>query len=97
MSQPKKPSSGHRHYYDAIGLHIAYFRRKAHLTQAQLAELAGISEKYMSMIETATFKNPPSLEVLFALADALHVTPGNLIDGPEASKPCPFLSKNDDM
>ena len=52
-----------------------YFRNRLELTQEQVASRAGISTKYLSLIESAAFCNPPTLEVLFDLSDALEIEP----------------------
>ena len=47
-------------------------RRKASLTQAQLAENIGISEKHLSKIETG--KNFPALDTFIKILNALNLT-----------------------
>ncbi len=64
--------------YRALGLNIAYYRKARGLSQEQLAELADVSRTHMSRIETA--ECAVSLDVVFALCDALNVTPGQLFD-----------------
>lgn len=73
MSQPLKPKQCHKVYYDAFALNLKYYRNKLGLTQAQAAELAGISTKYLSLLESAFFENIPSIEVMINLAEAFHV------------------------
>ena len=51
---------------------------KRQLTQEQLAARAEISAKYVSLIESSSFTNPPTLEVLFDLAASLEVEPFQL-------------------
>ena len=43
------------------------------LTQAQVAERAGISTKYVSLLESAFFENVPSMEVMINLAEVLDI------------------------
>lgn len=64
--------------YRKLGLNIAYYRKSKRLSQEQLAELANISRTHMSRIETA--ECAVSLDVVFALCDALDVTPRELFD-----------------
>lgn len=47
-------------------------RRKAKLTQAELAEQIGISEKHLSKIETG--KNFPALDTFLKILDTLNLT-----------------------
>ena len=48
------------------------------MTQEQLASKAEITAKYVSLIESSSYDNPPTLEVVFDLADALGVEPFQL-------------------
>jgi transcriptional regulator with XRE-family HTH domain len=59
--------------YRAIGLKISYYRKRKGLTQAQLAELIGISTNYLGMIERGNNGQSYSMEVLLKLAEALDV------------------------
>ena len=47
-------------------------RRKANLTQAQLAEKIGLSEKHISKIETGKYY--PALDTFIKILDALNLT-----------------------
>ncbi|MCI8464885.1 MAG: helix-turn-helix transcriptional regulator [Lachnospiraceae bacterium] len=78
MSQPKLPKESNFEKYRTLSLNIRYFRNCLQMTQEQIASKAGISSKYLSLIESASFKNPPSLEVIFDLAKALEVSPYRL-------------------
>ena len=73
MSQTKTPKLCNASYYDALSLNLRFFRIRLKLTQDQVAEAAGISTKYLSMIESSAFQHPPTLEVVFRLADVLGV------------------------
>jgi len=55
------------------------FRRKAGLSQAELAAKAGIAQGYLSQIEAVGSKKTPSRETLTALANALGIDPEWLI------------------
>ncbi len=60
-------------YYRQLAFNIAYYRKKAGLTQLQLAEKAGISRTHMSNIEAPNVPTPFSSTTLFRIADALSV------------------------
>ena len=64
---------------------IKALRAKRGLTQAQLAQLSGISHGYLSRIEIGM--QSPTLEVIEKLAAALTVKPAALLEyGKEGSK-----------
>lgn len=73
MSQPLKPQKCHKVYYDTFALNLKYYRNRLELTQAQVAERAGISTKYVSLLESAFFENVPSMEVMINLAEVLDI------------------------
>lgn len=64
--------------YRSLGLNIAYYRKKNHLTQMQLAELLDIDRSHMSAIELANVG--VSLDVIFSLCKILNITPKQLFD-----------------
>lgn len=57
--------------YKAIGRRIAFYRKKAPLTQAELAEKIGFSESYMSQVECGKAKI--SLTRLNDIAEILKI------------------------
>lgn len=61
-----------------LGERINELRRAKGLTHAQLAERAGISRSYVTRLQTNKM-GLPSKRVLWALADALATTPGELL------------------
>lgn len=65
--------------YTKIGQRIADRRRKLGLKQAEVSELADISNTYMSSIERAV--SIPSTEVIMRLAEALDTTPDEFLVG----------------
>ena len=65
--------------YSAIGRRIAQRRRRLRFTQAQTAEMAEISDQYLSNIERAV--SIPSTEVVMRLAAALDTTPDEFLVG----------------
>ena len=65
--------------YTEIGKRIAARRRQLGLKQAEVSELADISNTYMSSIERAV--SIPSTEVIMRLAIALDTTPDTFLVG----------------
>lgn len=65
--------------YARIGRRISEFRRARKLSQFQLAELAEVTDSYISHIETGRKK--PSLESLVRIASALGITLDRILLG----------------
>ena len=63
--------------YSLLGQRVRRARKKAKLTQAKLAEKVGVSIPTISHIDTGT--NKVSLELFVSIANALNVTPDELI------------------
>lgn len=59
--------------YFTIGANIKHYREQTKLTQAQLAEQAGISISYLSKIEAAGCSKSLSISVLNQIANVLDV------------------------
>lgn len=75
--------------YCLIGKRIRDHRLQAHLTQAELAERAGVCQQFVGNLERG--KGIPSLATVLSLCSALDVEPNALLlgcarDDPEA--PC---------
>ena len=66
--------------YRTLGLKIAYYRKKAGLTQEQLAEQAKLSTVFLAQVEASGVMMGISLESLFRLADALEVPLSKLVE-----------------
>lgn len=64
----------HATEYKLLARRIRHFRKLRGLTQAQLSEKANISMSYLSKIEATNCQKAFSLEVLFALCEALEIT-----------------------
>jgi transcriptional regulator with XRE-family HTH domain len=64
-----------------FGHRVRSLRKKHHLTQEQLAELAGISVDFLSLIERG--RNSPSFENLEALGNALRISVASLFTFPK--------------
>lgn len=62
-----------------LGLNISYYRKLKGFTQAQLAERAYISVRYLSKIECGHVTNCASLQVLCSIANVLNVTIDDLL------------------
>lgn len=70
----------HNQRYIKIGLKIAYYRKMNELTQEQLAEQVHRSPSYLSQVESPSKAQPISLDMLFSIADALHVPPAKFLE-----------------
>ena len=68
----------------AIGSYIARKRREQSLTQEQLAQQLGVSNKTISKWENG--KCMPDYSIIEPLCDALHVTLPELMDGEDAAE-----------
>ncbi len=66
-------------YYIELGLNIAFYRKRAGMTQDMLAEKANLSRSHLSAIEAPNIIRPFSLEILFNIARALGVEPYRLL------------------
>ena len=80
MSSTKEIAPENRAYYRELGLNIAFYRRRAGLTQEQLAEKVNISRSHLSALEAPNIVRTCSLELLFDLARALDTTPSRLLE-----------------
>lgn len=78
MSTPKKVKAKNITQYKILENNLRYYRNVLRLTQAETAERADISAKYLSLMECQISSNSPSLEVLFDLANALNIEPYQL-------------------
>lgn len=68
----------------AIGDFIAQKRRVQNLTQEQLGEMLGVSNKTISKWENG--KCMPDYSIIQELCSALHVTLSELINGKDATE-----------
>lgn len=62
----------------SLGARIAAARREAGLTQAELADVLGVSEDTIANYESG--RRQPRMETLRAIAVALDTTAGRLVD-----------------
>ena len=63
-----------------FGLNVAFYRKRAGMTQEQLAEKIGISRAYMGEIEATNMLTNVTLEIIFNLAKALNLSPSKLLE-----------------
>ena len=63
-----------------IGLKIGYYRRKAGMTQAELAEQTEMTVSYISQLESPNLPYCPSVKALFTIAKVLGIPASKLID-----------------
>ena len=76
----KEVSFKNRDRFIQLGIAIAALRKLKGMSQEQLAEKAGISRTFMSIIEAPGMAHAFSLEVFFDIADALEIDPADLIN-----------------
>ena len=69
-----------RHKMREVGFMIAYQRRKKGLSQAKLAEAAGISRQHLAAVEAANMLRPFSVEFLIKIADVLEISPAEFFE-----------------
>ena len=74
----------YREQYRMMGLRIAFYRKKAGLTQEQFANKVGCSMGFLSRIEANNGKKITgiSLSMLFRMADTLQVPVCNFLQDP---------------
>ena len=70
----------YRDKINQLGIAIASLKKMRDMTQEQLSEKAGISRTFLSSIEAPGTSRSFSLEVLYAIADALDVKPGDILN-----------------
>ena len=71
----------YRNQYKILGENIAFYRKRQGVTQEKLSESVGVNNVHISHIETGD--RAASLDVLFAIADALGVEPYKLFQNTE--------------
>ena len=75
----KEVAFKNRDRFIQLGIAIASLRKLRGMSQEALAEKAGISRSLLSVIEAPNTANSFSLETLYDIADALYVSPSNLL------------------
>ena len=66
--------------YITLGLKIAYYRKKAGLTQEVFAERIGRSVNFVAQVEDPGTVRGVSLETLFKIAQVLQISPAKLLE-----------------
>lgn len=66
--------------YTALGLKIAYYRKKAGYTQEVFAELIDKSVSFLGQVEGPGTVCGISLETLFKIAQVLNIPPSKLLE-----------------
>ena len=66
--------------YISMGLKIAYYRKKAGMTQEVLAERIGKSVNFIAQVEGPGIVRGVSFETLFQIAQVLQIPPSKLIE-----------------
>ena len=75
----KEVEFANRDRFIELGLTIASLRKMQGMSQEELAAKAKISRSHLSSIEAPNIIRSFSLEVLYNIADALEVNPGDLL------------------
>ena len=76
----KEVSFKNRDRFIQLGIAISSLRKVRGMSQEKFAEKANISRSLLSVIEAPNAAHSFSLEVLYDIADALDVTPADLIN-----------------
>lgn len=77
----QKPGSiKYKELYRQLGINIAYYRKKANLSQYELSEKIGVSRTYLASIEAPGMVVSFSTDTLFQIADVLNVSIRQLFD-----------------
>lgn len=74
-SESTFPTFENRDYYVDLGEHISFYRKRASITQAELAHRVHVSRSYLSRIENTNISQSFSLELLFNICRELKVPP----------------------
>lgn len=77
-----------------VGRHVRLEREKAGLTQAQIADAAGMSARAVRELEAG--RSNPTLATMVAIADVLSITLDELIIAARISPPGPDLTTADE-
>lgn len=67
------PEFENRDFYLELGEHIAFYRKRARLTQQELSDRIDVTRCYLSRIESPNTVQSFSLEVLFNISRILNV------------------------
>lgn len=56
-----------------MGLKLSFYRKKAGLTQEELAERTNLSTTYIGMLEAPNISKTPSLKTLYTISKVLDI------------------------
>lgn len=70
----------YRNFVLDLGLKVAFYRKRAGLTQEELAERIGVSTSYIGMIEAPNISKSPSLKIVYAIGTALDIPISKLFE-----------------
>ncbi len=76
----KEVAFKNRDKFIQLGIAIASLRKLRGMSQEQLAEKAGVSRSLLSIIEAPNTANSFSMEAFFDIADALDISPADLLN-----------------
>lgn len=76
----KEVAFKNRDKFIQLGIAIASLRKLRGMSQEQLAEKAGVSRSLLSIIEAPNTANSFSMETFFDIADALEISPADLLN-----------------
>lgn len=79
--QMEKTTKRNNDIYETIASNIKINRKKASLTQAELADLAGFSHEFIRRIEAPNAKKYFSVDTLVQIAKALDIKIEQLFEG----------------
>ena len=71
--------------FHAIGNKLLAIRKRSGMTQVELAEAAGLSDRTYADIERGTVNM--RLETLLRICDALHITPDEILTAERSAEP----------
>ncbi len=83
MKQTSEITRDYSQKYINLGSAIAHYRKIKGLTQEQLASRVQISRQHIGAIEAPNMVRAVSLELLFALAEALEIEAHMLLQYPQ--------------
>lgn len=80
VEMSKNTEFNNRDRFIQLGITISVLRKMRGMSQEELAEKAMMSRSHLSAIEAPNIVRPFSVEVLFNIADALGIKPGDLLN-----------------
>src|SRR5690606_31506168 len=77
---------GHEALLTTVGARVRVLRERQGLSRRQLSERSGVSERFLAQLETG--KGNISLKRFADVAEALRVSPAELLAGIATERPC---------